>query len=197
MAVYALITHRRLSTYDDYSHPANVKGYRFNDDFQTTRSPILSLNKRGSLGSARLSLGSIYDPIDLEAYVRTPNSYNHERDTQFEEYMARRSFSNGRVDEERAVGSKLGSRSPESPPGTDSIFLTGTVRSTQRGPTMRATSWASDQALVSVPEETADFDAQTTDEVSLLTPDATEEDGANEPRVSQEGDIVEPRWRRQ
>ncbi len=196
MALYAVITHRRLSAYDDYSHPANVKGYGFNDYSQATKSSRLSMDKRGSLGSARLSVGSINEPVHLESLTKTP--YSHERNTQFEEYMARRSFSNGRTDEENAIGSKSGSQSPPSPPGgTDPTFLTGAVRSSQRGPAVRATSWASDHVLVSVPEEDASIYARTTDAVSLLTPDAAERDSIDGPRALQEADVPEPRWRRE
>lgn len=196
MVLYAVVTHRRLSAYDDYSHPANVKGYGFNDYSQATKSSRLSINKRGSLGSARLSVGSMNEPVHLESLSKTP--YSHQRNTQFEEYMARRSFSNGRRDEENTIGSRSGSQSPSSPPSsTDPTWLAGAVRSSQRGPAIRATSWASDHVLVSVPEEEVEMDARTTDEVSLLTPDAAERDSIDGPRALQEADIPEPRWRRE
>lgn len=61
---------------------------------------------------------------------------------------------------------------------------------------MRATSWTSDQALISVPEESAELDVHATDEVSLLTSDENEGDGTVEPRDLRDGDILLPPWRR-
>lgn len=218
MATYAILAYRRLSAYDDYAHPANVKGYGFSDNSTSGKTSYLSARNRGSVGSGRLSVGSMNEPMNLDTLQATP--YQHQRDTQFEDYMAKRNSFNEQVDlESGASGNRRysspphtvspPSRSPKgmspqtlspqllSPQGQPSDpIATGQVRALQRGPTIpRSTSWASDHVLVAVPEEEAELDHPMADEVSLLSPDSHELPGFDGPRVAQEADIPEPKWK--
>ncbi|QUC21153.1 uncharacterized protein UV8b_05396 [Ustilaginoidea virens] len=96
LAVHAVLTYRRLSQLDDYIRPvSNVRGYGFNDadgahSYPSRVSLRNSIDKRLSVGSHRLSFGSTSnEPIGLQNLQRTPAYYSHERDTQFDEYVAR------------------------------------------------------------------------------------------------------------
>ncbi len=204
MTTYAMLAYRRLSAYDDYAHPANVKGYGFSDYSTTSNTTYLSANSRHSVKTGRLSIGSINEPINMDFLDTTP--YHHQRDTQFDDYMAKRNSFN--ATRETIPGTGDVGRGPQaySPPGgspkglspqsRSPPFATGQVKALQRGPTIpRATSWASDHVLVAVPEEDAEMDHTITDGVSLLSPDSSEMPGFDGPRVAQETDIPEPKWK--
>lgn len=215
MVTYAILAYRRLSAYDDYAHPANVKGYGFNDYSTSGKTAYQSSYNRGSTNGG-LSVGSMNEPLQMESLdVTTP--YHHQRDTQFEEYMAKRnSFNAARDLESNGSGQRRHSSPPQahSPPLIGSPkalsphslsphslspdpIATGQVKALQRGPTIpRSTSWASDHVLVAVPEEEYEGDHHTpADEVSLLSPDSHEMPGFDGPRVVQETDIPEPKWK--
>ncbi|TWU78226.1 hypothetical protein ED733_008016 [Metarhizium rileyi] len=146
LAIYAVLAYRRLSVLDDYVRPANVKAYGFSDgedqDFSSyssrlgtrTSSMDNKHNKHSAVGPRRLSIGSMRsakdEPVVLKALQQTPSYYSHERDTQFEEYVARRTS---------------GERLPDS--------LAVVQNRHQSTSVTRATSYTSDHVLVAVPEE--------------------------------------------
>ncbi|UKZ49812.1 hypothetical protein TrVGV298_004065 [Trichoderma virens] len=160
LAIYAILAYRRLSKYDDYAHPVNVKPYGFNDglDSDTAYSSFSSrtglrnsTDKRGSLGSERLSIGSLgrdlSSPTLAPPVEQRPRRYSHERDTQFEEYMVRKTSGGYKFDP-----------TSSSPPSDsllgDSLTAIGAVHSRSRGSSISQTmSYTSDHVLVSVPEE--------------------------------------------
>ncbi|POR35562.1 Uncharacterized protein TPAR_04269 [Tolypocladium paradoxum] len=199
LTIYAVLTYRRLSAYDDYARPVNVKGYGFNDgldrdcSYSSRLSIRNSIDKRASIGSSRLSIGSASnEPVHLQTMERTPSLYSHQRDTQFDDYVARRSSWNNKADLERA-GSREGS--PET------VVAAGAVQTRSRGPSIgRATSYTSDHVLVAVPEEEAEglegaVGPHETDREALLGRSRrNSEDG---PAVLQEVDVTEPRWHRE
>lgn len=161
LAIYAILAYRRLSKYDEYSSPVDAKSYLFNDglDIDTSYSHVSysnasfssrpgergSADKRESLGSSRLSVGSVTNPTILEPVEQRPRRYSHERDTQFDEYVSR-----------RASGGYKPSSAPSSPPIVvtldDSLASLGTVHSRSRGSSVSQLT-TSDHVLVSVPEE--------------------------------------------
>ncbi|KAL6870501.1 hypothetical protein J3F83DRAFT_736549 [Trichoderma novae-zelandiae] len=156
LAIYAIIAYRRLSKYDDYARPVNVKPYGFTDGLETdtpcssysSRTGMLkSMEKRASVGSDRLSVGSYTNPTVLQPAEQRPRRYSHERDTQFDEYMVRKT----------STGYKTDPASPNSPPELalgDSLTAIGAVQSRSRGSSVsQAMSYTSDHVLVSVPEE--------------------------------------------
>lgn len=205
MATYAILAYRRLSAYDDYAHPANVKGYGFSDYSTTGNTTYVSANNRNSVRSGRLSVGSMNEPVNVDVHDTTP--YHHQRDTQFDDYMAKRNSFNA-SHETGFNGDAVYSPQAYSPPGgspkglspqsrsPDPNVATGQVKALQRGPTIpRATSWASDHVLVAVPEEDAEMEHPNPDLVSLLSPDGTELSGFEGSRVAQEADIPEPKWK--
>lgn len=161
LAVYAVVAYRRLSKYDDYARPVNVKPYGFNDGLETdtpyssysSRTGMLkSTEKRSSLGSDRLSVGSYTNPSVLQPAEQRPRRYSHERDTQFDEYMVRKT----------SISYKPDSASPKSPgesPLGDALTAVSTIgQSRSRGSSVSQTmSYNSDHILVSVPEEEAEM----------------------------------------
>ncbi|XWW92349.1 hypothetical protein V2A60_000272 [Cordyceps javanica] len=215
-ATYAFLAYRRLSAYDDYAHPANVKGFGFNDCSTSSNTSYLPASKRNSVKSGRFSMSSVNEAVNLDELDNNNNNntpYHHQRDTLFDEYMAKRnSFNAPRETISGAGGDVVRSPSGCSPPGGGSPkalspqslspsppLATGHVKALKRGPMVpRATSWASDHVLVAVPEEEAEMemDRANADEVSLLSPDGNEAPGHDGPRVAQETDIPEPSWRR-
>ncbi|KAL7951408.1 hypothetical protein V8C42DRAFT_7274 [Trichoderma barbatum] len=156
LAIYAIMAYRRLSKYDDYSHPVNVKPYGFSDglDNDTPYSSVSSrtglrssMDKRGSLGSDRLSVGSLSSPSLIPPAEQRPRRYSHERDTQFDEYMVRKTSGGYKLDP------SLSSPPADSPLG-DSLTAIGAVHSRSRGSSISQTlSYTSDHVLVAVPEE--------------------------------------------
>ncbi|KAK1248411.1 hypothetical protein MKX08_006631 [Trichoderma sp. CBMAI-0020] len=154
LASYAILAYRRLSKYDEYSSPVDAKAYLFNDDIETSYSNASyssrpgdrgSVGKQESLGSSRLSVGSVTNPTFLEPVEQRPRRYSHERDTQFDEYVSR-----------RASGGYKPNSAPASPPIVitldDSLVSLGTVHSRSRGSSVSQLT-TSDHVLVSVPEE--------------------------------------------
>ncbi|OAA73335.1 hypothetical protein ISF_00236 [Cordyceps fumosorosea ARSEF 2679] len=209
MATYAFLAYRRLSAYDDYAHPANVKGYGFNDDCSTYgNTSYLPASKRSSIrsSSGRLSIGSVYDgttfpAVPLDILDTTP--YHHQRDTQFDDYMAQRNSFHAAREAPSIAGDYFARSSPPgggSPKGLSPQTLSPGVQAKttlQRGPSTRsrAVSWSSDHVLVAVPEEEDEAETGTrgqADQVSLLSPDGYEVPGSDGPRVTQETDIPEP-----
>lgn len=188
------MTYRRLAA-DSNIHRYDVKGYGFNDDLETQKLGVRpTLEKRLSSASSRLSFGSqrgpreSFEAVPLDTVQRTPSFYNHERDTQFDDFMKRRSSVDKSKDE-------IGRISPKA----EEELTLGTVNSGRpRGLSVqREVSWSGDHVLVAVPEE-EDDDPKTQDKKirQALLGDGPREsvDGA---RVPQEVDIAEPRWARE
>ncbi|KAG5982257.1 hypothetical protein E4U55_002148 [Claviceps digitariae] len=172
LAIYAALTYRRLSHLDDYILPMNVKAYGFNDGddrnppYSGRLSVRNSIHRMVSMGSRPTSTASVTnEPLGLQTLQttqRTLGYYSHERDTQFDEYLARRSsLSSLRVDLER--GSSLeyrrgsfnnGVLSPTD--ASSSLVVPGGLQSrSRRASIARAVSYTSDHLLVAVPEEEA------------------------------------------
>lgn len=196
LAVYAIMTYRRLAAESHHHHHFDVKGYGFSDDLETQKLGLRpTLEKRLSSASGRLSFSSqrggreSFEAVPLDTVQRTPSFYNHERDTQFEDFVKRRSS----VDKSR---DEMGRLSPKSP---EEELAAGTVKGGRpRGSSIQAdASWTNDHVLVAVPEE-EDDDPKSQDkkdkEALLGAADRESEDGV---RVPQEVDISEPRWARE
>lgn len=205
LAIYVILTYRRLSSFDDYAHPANVKAFGFNDGLErdisySSRHGLRpSLDKRISSASNRLSIGSAEQRVPLEGITRTPSYYSHQRDTQFDEFRARReSYGNTggsmKTDVDRAMDVGFGWVSPpaDGSPTREGTVTMGTVKTRSRGASMpRSPSWASDHVLVAVPEEDDDGDKKGMDREALLG-DAPR-DSIDVPPVAQEVDLAGPK----
>ncbi|RDA85207.1 hypothetical protein CP532_3270 [Ophiocordyceps camponoti-leonardi (nom. inval.)] len=112
LGIYSGLVHRRTWSYNNYSRPFNVKEYGFSDELQAStgsiptsspssrrfsllapsipydkRASTLSTSSSSSSSSSRHLLPSGPFEIDSEQAV----SYSHRRDTQFDDYVARRS----------------------------------------------------------------------------------------------------------
>ena len=212
LTIYAVLTYRRLSAYDDYARPVNVKGYGFSDgrdrDFSySSRTSIpnsISVSKRESTVSSRLSIGSAtHEPMQLQTMERTPSFYSHERDTQFDDYVARRSSLGNQGDLERAVSADFDrTRSRDASPNAI-VVVAGAVKTRSRGPSIgRAVSYNSDHVLVAVPEEEAEgLDGSCagqleTDRMALLGRSRRNSDDDESAALHGAG-LKEPRWQRE
>ncbi|KZZ94226.1 hypothetical protein AAL_05193 [Moelleriella libera RCEF 2490] len=168
LAAYAIVTYRRLSRFQDYVHHVNVKGFGFRDNDSGNSSPPTagrSLGTRASALSSRFSPGPDPDrapAAELHTFRPALSSrYTHERDTQFDEYVARRSsldlrlrLEHSRRDSYASGGSGAGSKraaapSVASPPPTG--IAVGTCA--KGASIVRAISYTSDHVLLAVPEE--------------------------------------------
>ena len=134
------------------------------------------------------------DSSNLETGIqRTPSYYSHERDTQFDDYVARRrSESLSRADLEgglRKDSSDSGSKTP--PRQEEEKVLLGRPRTLSQART--PSNW-SDHVLIAVPEEEDDGKTEQDKEALLGNSRRNSEDG---PRVMQEVDLAEPKWARQ
>ncbi|KAK5995609.1 hypothetical protein PT974_04023 [Cladobotryum mycophilum] len=186
MVIYTIRAYRRLSTYDDYSHPVNVKGYGFNDNASLHRdnsySSRLGLRMSMDKGS-RLSFGSVSEPAQ-PAEPHMSRRYSHERDTQFDEYLNR--------------------RGPPREPLGDSVVVVGSVTRSRGVSVSQNPSFLSDHVLVAVPEEEGDVteaaDHRSTDSDTLLEQEGTnsDEDAISISRVSQPADDFpgRPKWQK-
>jgi hypothetical protein len=195
LAAYAIMTYRRLAA-DAHHHRYDIKGYGFNDDLETQKLGLRpTLEKRLSSASGRLSFSSqrgareSFEAVPLDTVQRTPSFYNHERDTQFEDFVKRRSSTDKSRDE-------VGILSPKTP---EVEMTAGTVKAGRpRGSSIqRDVSLTNDHVLVAVPEEEDDDpkSQDKKDKEALLGPaDRDSEDGA---RVPQDVDVAEPRWARE
>lgn len=135
--IYSLVIYRRLVTYDDYHHPANVKHFGFKDDrsdFElgnsteisaqgpAKRASFISIRSNRSRSHSAASLASLHTtdtsyqsqtqgqggrPLSLAEAGRR-ESYNHMRDTTFDAYMAERQSQTFKDDVDRAIGAEFG-----------------------------------------------------------------------------------------
>lgn len=201
---YSVRRYQRLSAYDDYTHPVNVKPYGFNDDIERDTSYAQqSGDKRFSSTSSRASIISKRESLEMGTVQRTPSVYSHKRDTQFDDYVARRSS----LTKER-IGS--GDFSYAGAQGelqeSGSLTPTGATLAPNRPrgySSSRAASWTSEGGLVAVPEEEDDAAARKESKSEKEKKDREALLG-NTPRESvdglvipQEADLSEPRWQRE
>lgn len=232
LAVYATVTYRRLSAKFNHDYSFDIRGYGFSDDrergggylqgrrgaaragFEKHRalSVVSSRLSTASSNQGRLEVPHLMEPLDRRSSV-----YSHERDTQFDDYLARRTSADLKADLEGAIGAELGwgrprrGSSPSSPPPEDIVLSVGTVGSRPRGASSpRAPSWVSDHVLLSVPEEEDDAagahegreqrEARAAEALlgghGRRDSDDDGDVGAASP-VPQGVDPVEPRWRRE
>ncbi|KAG9251206.1 uncharacterized protein F5Z01DRAFT_639604 [Emericellopsis atlantica] len=197
LAIYALVTYRRLSS-RDAAHRVDIKGYGFSDGLGRDSSysgPRPTLEKRISSVSSRLSFGSMRQPhpepqtdgVVLETMSRTPSLYSHERDTRFDDFVKgkRRESLGNSEDIERGI-------SP--------------LQEVEDGRQLtrpRASSWVDEHVLVSVPEEAeehvgAKSEEDKKDREALLDDNRRGSEDDEQPhRVLHEVDIAEPRWKRE
>ncbi|KAF5017421.1 hypothetical protein F66182_10649 [Fusarium sp. NRRL 66182] len=203
LVFYSVRRYRRLSAYDDYTHPINVKPYGFKDDIERDTSYAGSLggarqsmDKRFSSASSRASITSKRDSVEMGSVSRTPSVYNHKRDTQFDDYVARR----GSVSKSDRIGSGDYSWAGAQGEAQES----GTTLTRPRGAsTGRAASYASDRGLVAVPEEDDESiigkeskaQKEKKDREALLG--HSSRSSIDGPVVVQEADLSEPRWQRE
>ena len=164
------------------------------------------MDKRGSVGTHRLSIGSVRsdtnEPVGLQKMPQVPSYYSHERDTQFDDYVARRSSLGGGPELERGTSGEYRRGSPPGDAAPDSLAVTGIVHSRARGASItRATSYTSDHVLVSVPEEEHETlderSGQNSAKTSLLRSSRRNSDDNHIMGLSpvmQEVDIPEPKW---
>lgn len=120
--LYALRSHRRLAAYDELGGPTNTKLYGFVDAESRThlrpnRDSIIS-TLSGTNSPRRLSTSSFLsirrfsgtvsppEEVPLQEQQRT-SVYNHERDTQFDEYVSSR-HSNVHDSVDRAMRAEFG-----------------------------------------------------------------------------------------
>ncbi|KAK7433382.1 hypothetical protein QQZ08_000322 [Neonectria magnoliae] len=202
LVIYTVRIYHRLSVYDDYSHPVNVKPFGFNDDierdtsYQSNLGVRPSLEQRFSSVSSRMSIGSTKnEPVQLSKLERTPSVYSHKRDTQFDDYVARRG-SVGKSD--RAVSGEFGYPADLQDDLSRSNSANGIGR--PRGAsTPRAPSWASDRGLVAVPEEEDEpLDKHNKETERNKAREAllgdTPRESVDGPVVPQEADFGAPNW---
>lgn len=205
LVIYSVQTYRRLSVYDDYAHPVNVKPFGFHDgmdrdlSYSSKTGVRPSLEQRFSSVSSRLSIGSTSiknEQVPMERVDPAPSYYDHQRDTQFEEYRIRRGSIGAKKD-----GARTFSGDFSSPGSPTSIQEEWAKKNRPRGYSgARAASWASERGLVAVPEEDDD-EAQ-----SKSIKDVKDHEAllGNSPRESVEGqkvlqevDLAEPKWKRE
>ncbi|KAH7267068.1 uncharacterized protein BKA55DRAFT_554251 [Fusarium redolens] len=198
LVFYSVRRYRRLSAYDDYTHPINVKPYGFNDDLERDTSYARqSTDKRFSSTSSRASIISKRESVEMGTVQRTPSVYSHKRDTQFDDYVARR----GSVTKERIGSGDFSYAGAQGEAQDSGATLTPTrPRGASSG---RAASWTSDRGLVAVPEEDDDTTAGKESKTEKEKKDREALLG-NTPResidgqvVPQEADLSEPRWQRE
>ncbi|KAK7911311.1 hypothetical protein PG985_013792 [Apiospora marii] len=125
--IYGVIIYRRMLIYDDYHIPHNAKPFGYAEPEDTSYDPqrssvnvspeptseaakVSEPRSRGaSFISVRRSISGEVPQISLSPQPRPNNerrtSFDHKRDTQYDEYVRKRSGSFHREDIERALGS--------------------------------------------------------------------------------------------
>ncbi|KAG5913237.1 hypothetical protein E4U42_001346 [Claviceps africana] len=212
LAMYAAVTYHRLSRSEDYVLPMNVRAYGFNDGdgdgdgddvpYSGRRSVGDSIDRLVSRASRRMSTGSVTNrPPGLQNSQTTTESktvgyYSHERDTQFDEYRARRnSLGSSRREPDRRssvesrreslnIGASSSSSSDPSPSPSRAVTAAPQGR--------RAASYATEHLLGAVPEEE--------DGMSLRGGYgrlSSDEHLVHDAAAMREVDMTEPRWRRE
>lgn len=165
-AIYGVVVYRRMLMYDEYHTPHhNVKHFGFAKPEETAYdSQRGGLNvgpeamydagverpgrsRGGSFTSIRRSLS--FNPTPPEPAspptrpeLSRPSSYDHKRDTQFEDYVKRKSSTTLHEDVERALSAEFWGRDHQS---DNSVLASGSVPAAQARPRAdsrgRASSW--------------------------------------------------------
>ncbi|KAI1645257.1 uncharacterized protein F4817DRAFT_344191 [Daldinia loculata] len=155
---YSVTIYRRLLSYDDYHIPGNIKpyGYASSEEPEETAyrsswleppvpydptNPSVTVTRPRSLSAAsrHISLALSSHPPSpqptppaVEPMTERRASYNHKRDTQFDEYVRRRSSSYTKSDVERALGVEFGWEDTRDQ--RDSVISAGAVSVLQSRP---------------------------------------------------------------
>lgn len=207
--IYAIVTYVRVSAFDEYSHPANVKHYGFSNDdtaypSQTSRLSTYTVDvssggrpnpqRNTSSASNTLSLSGLKHSLSIRRQSGTPGmeadlgdgisnqpsialdnvgrrtSYNHERDTDFDEFLKRHSSTSLKNHVDRALSTEFGwgdsptstSTGPMNTPGSDgSIVLgSGIVKAGRPRGDSNSRSTSYDSPLVAVPEGVEEEETQ-------------------------------------
>ncbi|KAI9147777.1 hypothetical protein HJFPF1_12808 [Paramyrothecium foliicola] len=169
LAVYAAIVYHRLSTADDYAHPANVKPYGFSDGLEPSNSYTgliaagrSSIDKTMSWhASPRRSFSSFREEsVPMQRVDRSPSTYSHQRDTSFDDYVARRgSIQSVQSDSDKqaallAAGFNCYSPSVDGKLNIPTVTVTDMTHSRARSLSLgQSPIYRSDHVLVAVPEE--------------------------------------------
>ncbi|KAI1371297.1 hypothetical protein F4677DRAFT_450562 [Hypoxylon crocopeplum] len=153
---YSVVIYRRLLSYDDYHIPGNIKpyGWASSEEPEETAyrsswleppvpydptNPSATATRPRSLSAAsrRISLTlSSRGPSPLPSPPADPAidrraSYDHKRDTQFDDYVRRRSSAGAgaysREDVQRALGIEFGWEDSQNPNARDSVVSAGSV----------------------------------------------------------------------
>ncbi|KJZ77169.1 hypothetical protein HIM_03490 [Hirsutella minnesotensis 3608] len=155
LTAYAAAKYRSLSSSSEYEYSVNAKAYGFNDglDGETPASSRLSvhqpLDRRASMIPPRLgwAFKTAHEPLPVEDPEQPPVSYSHERDTQFDQYIARRGLGKNRP--AVVVDSSKGQGRGGTAGGSLPLSSQGKTRT-------RGSSNSSQHTLVTVVEEDAD-----------------------------------------
>ncbi|KAI0836918.1 hypothetical protein F5Y06DRAFT_97117 [Hypoxylon sp. FL0890] len=133
-AFYSVVIYRRLLSYDDYHIPGNVKPYGYSSaeesedtgyrsswlqppvPYDPTKPSATATRPRSLSGASRrisLTLGTLVSPQPSPPLVEPPpverpTSYDHKRDTRFDDYMRQRSSSCTKMDVDRVLGVEFG-----------------------------------------------------------------------------------------
>lgn len=165
-AIYGVVVYRRMLMYDEYHTPHhNVKHFGFAKPEETAYDPQRgglnvgpeamydagaerpARSRGGSFTSIRRSLSFNPSPAEpasppTRPELSRPSSYDHKRDTQFEDYLKRKSSTTLHEDVERALSTEFWGRDNQS---DSSVLASGSVptalarpRADSRG---RASSW--------------------------------------------------------
>ncbi|KAL6852676.1 hypothetical protein ACO1O0_007224 [Amphichorda felina] len=210
LAIYAALTYRRLAAGANYAHSLDVKSYGFHDTSypgsagsRLSVRPVLEKRLSSAASSTRLSFSSAQhhhsrsnsedvEAVALEAVDSSRSSYyRHERDTRFDDYLARRESTDG-----TATRASDGDRTQDDDSGSGAA-----AKGRPRGRSMLG----SDRGLVAVPEEEeaaatlrntteskAEQDAK--DREALLGDGRRDSDEVDVVQVHQEVDLAERRW---
>ncbi|KAK0384450.1 hypothetical protein NLU13_8536 [Sarocladium strictum] len=172
MLIWVVTVYRRVAIHGDYvRRTSNVKGFGFNDGLEpeyarSRASSLIDKGRHSFVSSRRVSIEAASTPPvnEMGPLQRTASYYNHQRDTQFDEYMARRSSCNVNADFEAAPGAEFSGagkqHSPSARPhGEYIVLVSGTVKSNRPGQE-RSVSTTSSHVLVAVPEEAHEADEE-------------------------------------
>ncbi|KAI0848767.1 hypothetical protein F5Y00DRAFT_262235 [Daldinia vernicosa] len=159
---YSVIIYRRLLSYDDYHIPGNIKpyGYATSEEPEDTAyrsswleppvpydptNPSVTVTRPRSLSAAsrRISLALSSHPPSpqptppavepmMERHKERHMSYDHKRDTKFDEYVRHRSSSYTKADVERVLGVEFGWE--DTSDQRDSVISSGAVPVLQSRP---------------------------------------------------------------
>ncbi|KAI1086845.1 hypothetical protein F5B19DRAFT_487187 [Rostrohypoxylon terebratum] len=191
-AIYSVIIYRRLLSYDDYHIPGNVKPYGYANDSidtsyrsswleppvaydptnpgATTRPRALSAaSRRISLSfSSRAASPQLSPPLAEHNPAERRSSYTHKRDTQFDEYVKRRSSGYTKLDVDRALGVEFGWEDTHD--ARDSVINSGSVNIVQARARCDSlsTQQASIEASISRNSSTATTSTNTTNSTATL-----------------------------